>query len=66
MFSITPVRVRFTFWAMEAARWATFWAAAWGVVTMTTSARGRNCDIDRDTSPVPGGMSMMRNLGSPQ
>src|SRR5207248_3323940 len=43
---------------------ASSWAAGWGVVTTITSARGRNCDIDRATSPVPGGMSTIRNWGS--
>jgi hypothetical protein len=33
MFSMTPLTLRLTFWAMNPARWATFWAAGWGVVT---------------------------------
>ena len=37
-----------------------------GVVTTTTSARGRNCAIDSAMSPVPGGMSTTRKSGSPQ
>ena len=36
---------------MNAARWATRWAAGWGVVTTYTSARGRNCgERDRDVA----------------
>ena len=33
MFSITPRTAMFTFWNMNAERWATFWAAGLGVVT---------------------------------
>src|SRR5256886_10719824 len=66
MFSITPITSRFTFWLMYAARWATRWAAGCGVVTMSTSARGRNWAIDSAMSPVPGGMSTTRKSGSSQ
>ena len=41
-------------------RCATFCAAGWGVVTTSTSARGRNCAIESAMSPVPGGMSTIR------
>ena len=51
---------------MYAARCATFCAAGCGVVTIRTSARGRNCAIDSAMSPVPGGMSTTRKSGSPQ
>ena len=60
MFSMTPMTWRLTLRAMYAARCATFCAAGCGVVTTTTSARGRNCAIDSAMSPVPGGMSTMR------
>src|SRR6267143_1702396 len=45
---------------IAAERCATRWAAGWGVVTTMTSARGRNCDIESATSPVPAGMSTTR------
>ena len=46
--------------AVVAARCATRCAAGCGVVTTMTSARGMNCAIDNETSPVPGGMSITR------
>ena len=60
MFSTTPMTSSSTFSAIAAARCATACAAGCGVVTITTSARGRNCDIESETSPVPGGMSITR------
>ena len=49
-----PGPARFTFSAMNPTRWATFCAAGCGVVTTSTSLRGRNWDSDREMSPVPG------------
>ena len=31
-----------------------------GVVTTTAPVRGKDCTIDKCTSPVPGGVSMIR------
>ena len=60
MFSITPTTRRKLRRAMSAARWATFWAASAGVVTITRSVRGSIRASPIWTSPVPGGMSMSR------
>ena len=57
MFSTTPRSRIDVFCAIVAARAATSWASGCGVVTTTTSARGRSCPSEIDTSPVPGGMS---------
>src|ERR1051326_2040553 len=57
MFSITPSSRMFVFCAMAAARDATSCASFCGVVTTTTSARGKSWPSEIDTSPVPGGMS---------
>ena len=35
-------------------------ATGWGVVTMTAPVSGKICDSESCTSPVPGGMSMIR------
>ena len=60
MFSITPISGWPSFSTICAAREATRWAAACGVVTSTASARGSSCPSERPTSPVPGGMSISR------
>ena len=52
--------------AMAADRRATFCAAGCGVVTTSTSARGRYWLRLRAMSPVPGGMSTRRYSGSSQ
>ena len=66
MFSITPTTRTKLRRAMSAARWATFWAASAGVVTITMSARGSSRARPIWTSPVPGGMSISRSSRSPQ
>ena len=66
MFSITPRTDSLSLRAAKAERWATRWAAGWGVVTTTISARGITWASERVTSPVPGGMSTRRKSGSPQ
>jgi hypothetical protein len=60
MFSITPAIARSKRAAVSAARLATFWAAGWGVVTITNCAWGSSCASVIDTSPVPGGRSIRR------
>ena len=60
MFSITPIDVEVDLLGHRRGALRDRCAAGCGVVTTITSARGRNCEIDSDTSPVPGGMSMMR------
>jgi hypothetical protein len=41
-------------------------AASCGVVTTSICAPGRNCAIEIETSPVPGGRSASRKSSSPQ
>ena len=52
--------------AIDAAREATSCASFCGVVTTTTSARGRSCPSEIEMSPVPGGMSTTSVSISPQ
>src|SRR5581483_8657875 len=66
MFSTTPRMRRFVERAILPAREATSWASFCGVVTTTTSARGRSCASEIETSPVPGGMSTTSTSRSPQ
>ncbi|MEJ7717313.1 MAG: hypothetical protein WKF31_04855 [Thermoleophilaceae bacterium] len=65
MFSITPAISRSKRRASSEARWATFWAAGCGVVTMTMRALGMSWARVMDTSPVPGGRSSTRKSTSP-
>ena len=60
MFSTTPAIWSSTLFAIWAARRATFWAVAWGVVTIRKRAWGSSWASVIETSPVPGGRSTRR------